>query len=133
MPDGQFFLRVHLAKCHLVPVCNKDRIISESVMAARRPDKLTIDPAFKNRLVAIWPDQSQNADEMGAAIIALHRGKRAVYLLHGQNEVLVWSSPARRINTGRTIQGRNHQPGIIGKGRLACGNGGGTGFQQGIA
>ena len=83
--------------------------------------------------MTVRPDKRQNTDEIGAAVIAASGGKRAVHLLHGHDEVAVWPGPAGRIDPRRAVQHRHHQPGIIGKRRLAGGVHGGPRLQQRIA
>ena len=59
-----FFLRLHFAECDRVADGNEDRIITETVGAARRKRQGSVENAFEGFNGAIGPSEREGADKM---------------------------------------------------------------------
>ena len=70
MSDIELFLRIHFGKCLIIPVSHEHRVITKAAVAARRPDKLTLDSAFEQLGMPVRPGQRQNTDKMRASVRA---------------------------------------------------------------
>src|SRR4051794_29291625 len=79
--DGVLRRRLHLAERDGVSVRDEHRIVTEAVIAARRPHQRAVRFATKAFLMAVGPCEREHGDEAGAAIpIALRRLARKVVL-----------------------------------------------------
>src|SRR5258708_4736256 len=58
-----FLFRAHLAKGAVEPIGEKDRIVAETPLAARRPYDRSIDAAFERRGLSVRPSEAQGGDE----------------------------------------------------------------------
>ena len=76
--------------------------------------------------MAVGPAQRQNTDEMCAAVRGA--GQFVFDPPHGQAEIFVRPGPASGIDAWLATQGVDRQAGIIGQGRLAGLDGGGSGL-----
>jgi len=61
--------------------------------------------------VSVGPSKRQNGDKIGAAIGLAQ--KLALDALHRRSEILARAGPARRIDSGRAVQGGNDEARII--------------------
>src|ERR1700749_3503932 len=99
MADRMLPRRVHLAESLGLALRHEDRIITEPVVAAGRPDQLAANNALEAFDMTIGPRQRQHADEAGAAIDLAIRcglgGKAVLDLLHRRAEILPRTGPAR--------------------------------------
>src|SRR5471032_1238556 len=59
-------LRAHLAEGAVEPIGEKDRIVAETLIAARRPHDSAIDPALECRDLTVRPREAQSGDESAA-------------------------------------------------------------------
>src|SRR5205085_5971915 len=120
--DLVFEIRIEFSEGQIIAIRYEYGVVAEAALAARRPGQLTIDLAAerldRGTLLRWRPGQRQHRDEMGAARLV---AQLALHPLHRDAEILGRAGPARRIDPGRAIERRNHQPGIIGKrGQAAC-------------
>src|SRR5262245_30668541 len=65
------FVRTHLAESAVEAVGEKDRIVAETEMAARRPNDFAIDATFEGGELPVGPGDAEGGDEGGAAVIRL--------------------------------------------------------------
>src|SRR5450755_2584398 len=61
-----FLFRAHLAEGAVEPIGEKDRIVAETLIAARRPHDPAIDPALECRDLTVRPREAQSGDESAA-------------------------------------------------------------------
>ena len=112
---------------------NEDRIIAETMLAARRKGEMAVHLAFESfasrhaaspatRRRRIWPKNR----------VAFFSSNSFSTPRHGDAEILGRTRPARRINAGRAVQRIHPKAGIIGQRRMMAGIGGGARFQFGI-
>ena len=71
--DGIFAGRLHFAERLLVAVGDEDRIIAETVAAARRPNDMTVNFALEQLGLPVRPGKAQHRDEVGAQRLAASR------------------------------------------------------------
>src|SRR5258707_6091801 len=118
-----FLHTCHLAERDMIAIRKKNRIVTKSLVAARRPNQRAVDSALKLLDVAVRPGDAQCRHEVrgaglwryGTAIAQL-----LVDLLHSRPKVLVRACPSGRMDAGRTAQRIDRKAGIIRKGRQAC-------------
>src|SRR3954469_933076 len=94
--DGIFAGRLHFAERLLVAVGDEDRIIAETVAAARGPNDMTVNFALEQLGLPVRPGKAQHRDEVGAqgrAAPGLPVDQFVVDALHGYGEVAFWPRP----------------------------------------
>ena len=114
-------------------VREKDRIVAEPGLPARREDEDPVHPALESLLYAIRPGERQHADESGAPRRRSRaRPEFALDASHGGAEVFRRPGPSRRINARRPVERIDAKPGIIGERDQSRSVSGGARLQQGV-
>ena len=134
--DGIFAGRLHFAERLLVTVGDEDRIIAETVAAARRPNDMTVNFALEQLGLPVRPGKAQHRDEVGAqrrAAPGLPVDQFVVDALHGDGEVAFWPRPVGRVDARRPAQRVDLDAAVVGQGRQAGALGGKQRLQLGVA
>src|ERR1700682_5136179 len=63
-----FLFRAHLAKGAVEPIGKKDRIVTETLIAARRPHDSAIDAALESGGLPVGPNEAKGGDESAAPL-----------------------------------------------------------------
>src|SRR6185295_11693312 len=103
---------LHLSKSEGLAVGDEHRIISETLVAARRPDQMAEHLALEGVGGAVGPRKAQHGREVGAWARLLGPGAALAHLvgqpLHREPEVPLRTGPARR--RAPPPRGRNRPP-----------------------
>ena len=75
--DGIFAGRLHFAERLALPVGDEDRIIAETVAAARRPNDMTVNFALEELGLTVRPGKAQHRNEVGAQRLPLQACRSA--------------------------------------------------------
>src|SRR4029450_6740392 len=106
----------HLAEGQRVAIRQKHGIVSETLVAAWRPDKSAVHRGVEFFKVSVGPGEAERANELSVALATRVRAALAqlvFHRLHGTPEVLFGTRPARRVDTGRATERIDGEPGII--------------------
>jgi hypothetical protein len=91
----------HLAEGLVQAIRQKNRIVSETLVTARRPYELSCYIGRKLFQMSIWPSDTQCRYEMGSALSRHDSIERSQFRLdefHGSFEISMGTGPARRVD-----------------------------------
>src|SRR6476620_11233961 len=113
-----FFLRAHFAEGAVEPVRQKQWIVAEAPLAARRPDDDAVDARFELLRMLIRPSEAQRGDEVRAALLraacAAFDQKR-LDAVQRAAEVFLRPGPSGRVNAGFAVERIDTEPGVVGE------------------
>src|SRR5690242_2034963 len=113
------FLGAHLAKGAVQAVRQKHGIVAETLVAAWRPYRDTIDTAFEILDVTVRPGEAQRGDKMRAPprrLLGAEREHQIVDAGHRAGKIFVRSRPARRMDAGFAVKRIDAEARIVRKG-----------------
>src|SRR5260370_40135053 len=100
-----FLHTCHLAERDIIAIRKKKRIVTKSLVAARRPNQRAVDSAFKLLDVAVRPGDAQRRDKVRGTGLRCHRTaimQPSVDHLHCCPKILARACPSGRMDAGRT-------------------------------
>ena len=105
----------------------KHRIVAKTLVASRRPHQRAIDAALKLFEVTVRPGNAQRRYKVRPAVLRCNRTpglQLMVESFHCGPKISGRTGPSGRVDTGRTAQSIDREPGVIGKRRHGRGAGG---------
>ncbi len=122
-----------LSKGLVVSVGREDRVIAEAESPPLGEGQDAVDAPLDHHHRPVGPGHRQGAGEPGREVVRPGLVQPRLDLAHGQVEVPLRASPARRVHPRLPVQGGDGDAGIVGDGDQAAGPRGGARLDHGVA
>src|SRR5262249_35281617 len=104
--------RLHLPGGQGAAQRHENPIVAKTPLAPRRAHQPSLDLTTEELDIGVRPGEGKNGNKRGAPVAV---AELAVNPLHRDPEILVAAGPAGGVDAGRSAEGRDDEPGIIGE------------------